>query len=504
MLTSELIRPRLRIRGTTLHIEMVHEQDPFLQQIAQDLIRLLQSHWGHSQAAWEGAVRAYEGAANDSVLVRGLAKVLADAATFAPVVPPVPPETLREQVFAHGPVFATRDMLHPLTRQEVLQEAADALGRSVEELEEWLFADRRACSRLTETGPAWTPMALLARYNLELARGALYWASRLTIEIWSNYKDVWKFIKRFQLMFWAEPMQGGGYRIELDGPLSPFVTATLRYGRQLAAFLPAVLLCERWQMRATVCPPHASGEVLYQLDQACGLRSHFKGSGTFDSKLEAEFAEEFQAFQQKVGERRGHWRLVREPEVLLLGDTVMIPDFLAQDVQDAHRQILVELVGFWAPTYLKRKIAKTRAAHCRHLLLVVFEGLNVTKEDFEGAEGEVLFFKHKPVLKDIMAAIESLAERVYGPRPTGQHKQPSPSLSLEALVRQAQENVATLEKNCWSLTELKAIFKGVSAAFTPGAYGHASLSALVQAHPDLFDIRRSSRRGRPLEIQMHG
>ena len=53
-----------------------------------------------------------------------------------------------------------------------------------------------------------------------------------------KYEDLWKFIKLFKLMFWAKPMQGGGYRIDLDGPISPFVTSTLRYSRQLAAFLP--------------------------------------------------------------------------------------------------------------------------------------------------------------------------------------------------------------------------------------------------------------------------
>ena len=53
MLTSELIRPRLRMHGSTLHVEMVHEQDPFLQQRAQDLIGLFQQYRGQTQAAWE-------------------------------------------------------------------------------------------------------------------------------------------------------------------------------------------------------------------------------------------------------------------------------------------------------------------------------------------------------------------------------------------------------------------------------------------------------------------
>src|SRR6266700_2109257 len=114
-----------------------------------------------------------------------------------------------------------------------------------------------------------------------------YLASHITIEVSSNYKDLWKFIKLFKLMFWAEPGRDGGYRIDLDGPISPFVSSTLRYGRQLASFLPALLLCERWRMQAYVRPPQAKGETLYRLDHTCSLRSHFKSSGMFDSRLEA-------------------------------------------------------------------------------------------------------------------------------------------------------------------------------------------------------------------------
>lgn len=413
MLTSELIRPRLRFTGSTLSVEMVDEQDPFLLQTAQDLIALLQRHIGQTQEEWEETLAMYEGARVDYSILRGLAKVLTDAVTFTPLETPLPPAKLRQQVFARGPVFRHPDMFHPQTREEVLQEAAGELGFSAEQVDAMLFADRHALYRLTDIGLEWTLSALLARYNLELARGVLYWASHIRIEASSNYKDLWRYIKFFKLMFWAEPKQEGGYCIDLDGPISPFVSSTLRYGRQMAAFLPALLLCDRWQMTARVRPPQATGEMLYRLDYTCRLRSHFKGSGTFDSRLEADFASEF---EQKMGGKRGHWRLTRESEVLLLGDTVMIPDFILVDDQDENRKIIVELVGFWHPQYLRRKIEKVRAANCSHLLLLVYKGLNVTEEAFQDTASEVIFFQQKPVLKEIMETVEEMAERLYGPR----------------------------------------------------------------------------------------
>ena len=428
MLTSELVKPRLRVKGANLFVEMVNEQDPALQQTAQDVITLFRLHQGQSQASWDEALRAYEGASIDYILIRGLAKVLADAATFTPPTTPRPPTILREQVFAYGPVFEKPDMFHLQSREEILQKAAHEHGLSPTEFDEMLFADRHASYILSDAGPAWTPAALLARYNLELARAALYWASHITIEVSNNYKDLWKYIKLFKLMFWAEPKQDGGFRIDLDGPISPFVSSTLRYGRQLAAFLPALLLCERWQMHASVYPPQSRGEKIYQLDHTCALQSHFKNSGEFDSRLEEDFAREF---EQKVGGKRDHWQLTRESEVLLLGDTVMIPNFVLTDSHDASRRILIELVGFWHPNYLRRKVEKVRAANCAHLLLLVYKGLKVTEEEFQDAASEVIFFQQKPVLKEVMETVEAMAERVYGPRP-----QPEPTPAKEKKPRQ--------------------------------------------------------------------
>lgn len=414
MLTSDLIRPQLRLQGQSVSIAMVDQQDPKRQQIAGELIELFQSQRDRTQEAWEQALTAYVGSRIDYIFVRGLAKVLVDNATFTPLPAPQTPTVVRETMFAYGPVFPDSDMLHPVSRDGALASAAQNLQLSPEDVEALLFADRHASYRLTDTGPAWTPATLLARYNLELARGVLYWASHLTIEIADNYKDIWKFIKLFKLMFIAHPLSTGGYRIEIDGPISPFVGATLRYGRQMAAFLPALFLCEQWKMHATVYPPQGRGAMNYRMDHTSNLQSHFKRSGDFDSRLEADFAAEFAA---KIGERRGKWRLLRESELLILGDTVMIPDFVMVDSRNEHRRILIELVGFWHPDYLRRKLEKVHAANCAHLLLLVYKGLNVTEEDFQGVTSEVLFFPNKPVMKDVMAMVEEMAQRLYGPAP---------------------------------------------------------------------------------------
>src|SRR5882724_6332720 len=48
MLTSELVRPKLRVQGANVSVEMVDEQDCALQKTAQELISLFQTHEGRS------------------------------------------------------------------------------------------------------------------------------------------------------------------------------------------------------------------------------------------------------------------------------------------------------------------------------------------------------------------------------------------------------------------------------------------------------------------------
>ncbi len=413
MLTADLVRPLLQQKGTELCINMLDSSDTSWQQTANDIITLFQQYRGSTLYEWNAALEAYEGDRLDYVVIRGLAKVLSGEATLVPRETPVPSPQLRERLFRQGPSFSEPYHFQAKTRQEIVREVACQLETTVDIVEATLYADRPASYIFQTSENQWTVDELIARYNLELARGVLYWASQITIDAASSYKDLWKYIKYFKLMFWAEPKAEGGYRITLDGPISPFVSATLRYGRQMAVFLPALLLCEQWQLQATVHPPQARHPLTYRLDYTSSLRSHFKRSGTFDSRLEADFAQEF---EQKIGSKREHWQLMRESEILLLGDTVMIPDFTFVDDQDDSRKILLELVGFWHPDYLRRKVEKVRRANCRHLLLLVYQGLNVTEESFRDAASEVIFFSQKPVVKDVISTVNAMAERIYGPR----------------------------------------------------------------------------------------
>ena len=422
MLTADLIRPRLGWGGDKIWTKPLGVRDERTLKMAADLIALYRDHVGRKRGELEDALSDYEGESLDYPIIRGLAKTLSDGCRSASE-PPLEPRALREHLFLRaaerGPMVAHPDLLHRTTRDEVIAEAAAELDLTTQTIEEALYADLNE-EQVLQEAPQISPRELIERYNLELARGLLYWASEMRIFVGDGYKDVFKFIKLFKLMhtireargICGEPGRTGGYEITLDGPISPFVQATIRYGRQMAKFLPALLLCRNWKMEADIhIPPPPGmrdaqkGPLLYRLDPRSGLRSHYRASGPFDSKLEADFSGEFEA---KYSRAKRQWELCREDEVIPLGDTVMIPDFSFTHVKDGRRALL-EIVGFWHPNYLRRKVEKLRQAGRRDLIVLVYEGVKCTQEDLAKVPGEVLFFKKKPVLKKVLEAVERCA-----------------------------------------------------------------------------------------------
>lgn len=407
MLKSELIRARLETRNGRVWTQPLPNNYHYLT-MAGELTTLFRRHVGRRRGELAEALRDYEGDSLDYPVIRGLAAVIEGQCAFGND-PPLNPIELRTALFPKGPVTDKRDLFTQQIRAQVLAETAARFGITIEEVETTLFSDLAEEQILLDLGEPLPPGDLIARYNLELARGLLYWAREVRILVRDSYKDIFKYIKLFKLMYTIrEASQEGGYHITLHGPISPFVQSTIRYGVQFAKFLPALLLCQHWQMEADVQPPGISGRepLRYILNDQTTLRTHFKRSGLFDSRLEADFAAEFEA---KYGGAKRKWVLAREDELIIVGDTVMIPDFSLTHRRDGRRA-LVEIVGFWHPNYLERKLAKVQQAGRCDLILLVYESANVAEGTFEAVSaGEVLTFARKPVLKDVLAAVERCA-----------------------------------------------------------------------------------------------
>jgi predicted nuclease of restriction endonuclease-like RecB superfamily len=252
---------------------------------------------------------------------------------------------------------------------------------------------------------------LLTRYNLALAQAVLYDATEMHIRVWDHFGTVFSYVKLFGLMHRIYPInaagervtstnQAVGYEAVLDGPASLFARSR-KYGIRMANFLPAMPLCDRWEMEADILIEGASGETRdFTLDESAPLASHYSAGERFDSDVERTLAD-------KWARATTEWELVREDDVLDLGAEVMIPDFAVEHPDG--RRALLEIVGFWTPEYLAKKLGKIRTAEVENLVLAVSERLDCANDDFGGVAERVLWFKTGIHVYDVVELVEDYA-----------------------------------------------------------------------------------------------
>ena len=403
MLPFNLVRYQLD--GNRVHIIYVNRESEKYLKVAEDLINIYNDHLNSPKLALTKSLSEYESTSTDYHIIRGLAKLLEDMSEFE-IASPIEPEILREKIFEyssnHHPIVSEESHTHKTTREKALKEIASELEIQPYEVAKCMYADLEENRILTEIKSPSSPEWLLDRYNVALAQAMLYKASEMQIRIFRNiptkYKLVFKFIKFFRLMHVIEGNHAEGYHIILDGPASMF-RLSRKYGFQMALFLPALLHCDHWWMEAKLIM-NDNNSCFFKLTDEFGLRSHYKDPGEFDSKLERKFAEKFEKTDTE-------WELERETDIINLKDTVMIPDFAF--VHPDGRRAIMEIVGFWTPDYLKKKLWKLKRAGRSNMVVVVSEKLNCSREDFEEIEGEVTFFKSSIIVKKVLDCVERCA-----------------------------------------------------------------------------------------------
>ncbi len=344
MLPSQLLRARVRrsmllplwARGTDEEIELARELIAAFEQGR----RLSEIH-----ERVEEIEEMYELLGMDYRFVRGLALLLERMNQFRRPETVVEPEKAREVVFRLVNVkyggFVTEDM-----RDQALEEAARELGISKEDLESSLWADSDDFQVLISK-PEISPEDLLRKYNLSLLQTSLFKALYLRIETGAagwEVKGFLRALKRLGLMYTAERIDGG-VAIEVSGPAS-ILKMTTRYGTSLAKLIPHVVSMSHWRISARI----ARNKRVLSLRLDSRVRDLFPDEGIeepqYDSSLERRFASIAEA---------GGWRAIREPEPLVAGRSILIPDFL---LVKGPAKVYVEVMGFWTPEYVEKKIRK--------------------------------------------------------------------------------------------------------------------------------------------------
>lgn len=381
MLTSELaISYR---RGEKIFPFLIQTNDTDYLREADNLIRIFEDFRGKKRCELEAELEEYIGTGTDYRILRGLIKLLTDRCEFEPQAPAEPFE-IRRKVFLQARKF------HPVmpdsaAKNAVLEAVAKEFLTDAETLSVNLYADLTAQQKLTSFATL-SPRELLENYNLAQAQAILYRCVEMKIYIApseaSNYRSIFGWIKHFGLIHSIRGNSQLGYEITLTGAASLFHRSQ-KYGIQMAVFLPALLLCQNWSLRAEINDKH--GTAFYEL----ASEQNKLVSNRFD---EPEYKNpDLEKLLKNWEKNSSGWKLAENREVIDLGKTAFIPDLIL--ISPKNEKIYLDILGFWTPKILQKRLEELHLANFRRFLICASDELRGSREEFLDESRHIILYK---------------------------------------------------------------------------------------------------------------
>lgn len=406
MLTSNLLRAR--VWKGEIRPENIATNDPELLGLAATLIESFESHLGRPRHELESELKELLGTGTEFLLQRGLAKLLWDRCEFdSPVA--IDPFLLRQKVFALAAKCRQENQGH-LKFGEIYQQLASELPlEEAFDVQNVLYADLKEEQHITEfkkVKPDW----LLKRYNVALAQAVLFRASELKVRVANQpilaYRELFRRIKFFQLMYQVRGNSEEGYELELDGPMSLF-RSSQKYGVQMANFLPTLLHLSEWSLDATILWGKAKEPKRFSLSHETGLEPY--------AWLTAQWQpEEMQFLKHRFDKVTTDWTLTEEPELIDLGGQgVLVPDYVFEH-KPTGKRVLMEIFGYWRKGGLARRLQLLKEHGPPNLLLAVSEELHVDEELQEELPQEVYTFRSIPNAREVVERLDQMLDFKHG------------------------------------------------------------------------------------------
>ncbi len=391
MLTKDLLR--VSRAGGGYRPQFTDERD---RSLAARVVGVFQGHVGEPRSALDDALTALEREADDFKLVRGFATLLEREAVFETRAA-VSPERARDVVFRAA---AERNAVTADEREAVLAEAAERFGVALADLDASLYADLEEREVMAAFDPRWGPAELCTQYDLSLAQTALFDATEVRIRS-SDPKRLVSAVKRLRLMYEIRATEAGR-EVVVTGPDGLF-TRSRRYGTRFARLLRSTATAAEWSLEATI-DDRGRERTLTLTDADVTVPDVEPVTEmTFDSGVEADFAGRFRSLNLD-------WTLVREPEPLAAGAHVVIPDF-ALDWAHADFRVYLEVMGFWTPEYVEKKLSRLADLEDVEMLVAVDRSLGVG-EDIEALDHRAIPYTGTVRVKDVRNALRRYEDRL--------------------------------------------------------------------------------------------
>jgi uncharacterized protein len=186
----------------------------------------------------------------------------------------------------------------------------------------------------------------------------------------------------------------------LDGPVSMFHRSQ-KYGVQMAVFLPALLLCKGWHMKAEINMKN-SDRAYFELDSNQDrLRSHYLPAMTNDNLI----LDRIIAGWERVNT---DWQLSPSKDVINVGEIAFIPDFVLY--HEHSKKLYLEVLGFWTPRHLNSRLKEFERCGFKDFIILASEELCGSREIPQSSLPNVLIFKTSPDLNQLKSVLMKLTE----------------------------------------------------------------------------------------------
>jgi uncharacterized protein len=381
LLTSELLRVRKRA-GRITPLFLRGEARTRLLPVAASVIEAFAASVGKARSELDELLAGVPKPARDRVAVLGLVKLCEDRCeTTAPES--LEPATVRRELFLRA-AAAWRSPAG-FERAAVMREASEALGVGPEQVELALFADL-ADAQVVRSFERLSPEELLDRYDLALAQSVLLRAVRVEVDLDGEdpaaMRAIFRAARFHGLVHTVSELETGGQRLVVDGPFSLF-DSVQRYGLKLAIFLPHVLACPRFTLRAEILHGAKRERLELRLEPEDGIAPGRLPATSTRPEL-GTMVEAFEALGSE-------WKVSRSEQVIARpGEPVIIPD-LVFDSSRTKTRVHLEAFGFWSRKAVWQRIEQIRAGLPERMLLVASKKLRVSEELLEESEASELY-----------------------------------------------------------------------------------------------------------------
>jgi predicted nuclease of restriction endonuclease-like RecB superfamily len=389
VLPPELTRARKREGKLTLSPLSAAERSRALE-LSERLLTATRGAVGSDRDEVEARWSGVEASAKERKLLLGLTHLVETRSEFS-APGGAEPEVVRRRVFELAAERrANLGDSELFDRDAVLADVATELGIDRDVLEQSMYADLRSAQKLSRcTVP--NASALVADYELTQVQSVLLRAVRIEAEVRAKspdaYRELFRKLKFRQLLFRIEPLDAGGYRLEIDGPMSLF-GATTKYGLELALSLPALLACGqlrlkaelRWGKRREKLTFEQTYAQLAETEPHPGVRSEV--AELLDSLQTSD------AWQADLSERL--------LDLTEQGGGVLVPDLELAPARPPKKnakatRVLVEILGFWSRDAVFRRIEAAERGLGERVLFVVSSRLRVSEALLDDVESASLY-----------------------------------------------------------------------------------------------------------------